>query len=136
MKKQNKEGSNLEFLIPKYYRSKILKAYHDDVGHTGVWKCTRLLRNKFYWANINQYMEQHIKRCERCLRFKTKQETARLENIEASYPMEWVHMDYLTIESSKSDNAVNILVVTDHFTRLAQAFVTPSQIASVVARTF
>ena len=44
-------------------------------------------------------------------------------------------MDYLTIESDKSEKDVNILVVTDHFTRLAQAFVTPSQTASVIAKT-
>ena len=80
-------------------------------------------------------MEQHINKCERCLRFKTKSEIAPMENIEASYPMEFVHMVYLTIESNKSDKDVNILVVTDHFTRLAQAFVTPSQTASVVAKT-
>ena len=35
--------------------------------------------------------------------------------------MELVHMDYLTIESNKQDKDVNILVVTDHFTRLAHA---------------
>ena len=80
-------------------------------------------------------MEQHIKRCETCLRFKTKQETAPLENIQASYPMELVHMDYLTIESNKSNKDVNILVVTDHFNRFAQAFVTPSQTPSGVAKT-
>ena len=79
-------------------------------------------------------MEQHIKRCERCLRFKAKQKTAPLENTEASYPKELVHMDYLTIESNKSEKDVNILVVTDHFTRVAQAFMTPSQTASVVAK--
>ena len=44
-------------------------------------------------------------------------------------------MDYLTIESIKSDKDMNILVVTEHFTRLAQAFVTPLQTASVVAKT-
>ena len=80
-------------------------------------------------------MEQHIKRCERCIRFKTKQEKAPLENIEASYPMELVHIDYLTIESNKTEKDINILVVTDHFTRLAEAFVTPSQTSSVVAKT-
>ena len=48
--------------------------------------------------------------------------------------MELVHIDYLTIESNKSED-INILVVTDHFTRLAQAFITPSQTASVVAKT-
>ena len=80
-------------------------------------------------------MEQHIKKCEICIRFKAKQEIAPLENIEASYPMELVHIDYLTIESNKTEKDINILVVTDHFTRLAQAFVTPSQTVSVVAKT-
>ena len=88
MKKGNREGSVLEFVVPNKYRIQFLKACHDDVGHAGIWKCTRLLGNRFYWANINQNMEQHIKRCERCLRFKTKPETAPMENIEASYPME------------------------------------------------
>ena len=31
--------------------------------------------------------------------------------------MELVHIDYLTIESGKANKVVNILVVTDHFTR-------------------
>ena len=42
-------------------------------------------------------MEQHIKRCERCIRFKAKQEIAPLENIEASYSEELVYIDYLTV---------------------------------------
>ena len=64
MNKGNKEGPILEFVVPKDYRIKVLKAWCDDVGHTAMWKCTILLRNRFYWANINQDMEQHIKRCE------------------------------------------------------------------------
>ena len=88
MKKGNQEESVLEFVVPKKFRAQVLLACHEDVGHAGIWKCTRLLRKRFYWANINQDMEQHIKRCERCIRFKAKQEIASLENIEASYPME------------------------------------------------
>ena len=94
-----------------------------------------MVPNRFYWANINQEMEQHIKRCQRCLRFKTKQEVAPLENIEASYPMKMVHMDYHTIESKKSDKYLNILVVTNPFIILAHAFMTPSQTDSVVPKT-
>ena len=44
-------------------------------------------------------------------------------------------MDFLTNESCKTGKDVNILVVTDHFTQYAQAFVTPSQTAQVVAQT-
>ena len=49
MKKGNKEGSVLEFVVPRDYRTKVLKACHDDVGHAAIWKCTRLLRNRFYY---------------------------------------------------------------------------------------
>ena len=135
IKKGNREGSILEFVVPTKYREQVLRACHDDVGHAGIWKCTRLLRNRFYWANVNQDMEQHIKRCDRCIRFKAKAEVAPLEGIEAAYPMELVHIDYLTIESNKSAKDVNVLVVTDHYTRLAQAFVTNTQTASTVAKT-
>ena len=119
MKKGNQEGSVLEFVVPRKFRTQVLQACHEDVEHAGIWKCTRLLRKRFYWANINQDMEQHIKRCERCIRFKAKPEVAPLENIEASYPMELVNIDYLTIESNKTEKDINILVVTGYFTRLA-----------------
>ena len=50
-------------------------------------------------------------------------------------PWELAHIDFLTIEAPKKDKDVNILVVTDHFTRYAQAYVTKSQTAPVVANT-
>ena len=49
-----------------------------------------------------------------------------------------VHIDYLTIEApanSKSGKDVNVLIITDHFTRYAQSHVTSSQKAPVVAKT-
>ena len=76
----------------------------------------KTIEKEILLGQINQDMEQHIKRCERCIRFKAKQEIAPLENIEPSYPMELVHIDYLTIESNKTEKDINILVVTDHQT--------------------
>ena len=48
--------------------------------------------------------------------------------------MELAHKEFITIESGKSNKDVNILVVTDHFTRQVQAFITPSQTAKVVTQ--
>ena len=39
-----------------------------------------------------------------------------MENVDATYPMELVHMDYLTIEANKGGKDVPTLVITDHFT--------------------
>ena len=50
------------------------------------------------------------------------------------YPMELVHMDYLTIEATEGGKDIHILVITDHFTRYAQAIVTSSQTATCTAQ--
>ena len=50
--------------------------------------------------------------------------------------MELVHLDFLTLGGKVDDNkSVNILVVTDHFTKYAQAYITSKQTAVVVAQT-
>ena len=45
-------------------------------------------------------------------------------------------MDFLTLGGKADDHkSVNILIVTDHFTKYAQAYITPKQTAVVVAQT-
>ena len=39
-----------------------------------------------------------------------------MENVDATYHMELVHMDYLMIEANEGGNDVHILIITDHFT--------------------
>ena len=57
-----------------------------------------------------------------------------MENTDATYPMELVHMDYLTIEANEGGKDVHILVVTDHCTHYAQAIITSSQTAKCTAQ--
>ena len=57
-----------------------------------------------------------------------------MENVDVTYPMELVHMDYLTIKVNEGGKDVHILVTTDHFTRYAQAIVTNSQMAKHTAQ--
>ena len=57
-----------------------------------------------------------------------------MENKDATYPMELVHMDYLTIEANWSDKDVHILVITDHFMHYTQAIITSSQTAKCTAQ--
>ena len=45
-------------------------------------------------------------------------------------------MNFLTLGGKTDDSkSVNILIVTDHFTKYAQAYVTPKQTAVIVAQT-
>ena len=112
-----------------------MEACHDDIGHLGIERTLSLLTDHFYWPNQTKDVEQYIQTCPRCLKFKAVPDRVELTPILATRPLELVHIDFLTIESGKTDKDINILVVTDHFTRYAQAFVTHSQTASVVANT-
>ena len=64
---------------------------------------------------------------------KSQPDKAPLLNIEASQPLELIHLDYLKIEPSKG-NIENVLVITDHFTRYAQAFSSKTQTALATAK--
>ena len=64
----------------------------------------------------------------RCLRRKYQPDVAPLLHIEATQPLELIHLDHLQIEPSKG-NIENLLIVTDHFTRYAQAYPSKTQTA-------
>ena len=57
-----------------------------------------------------------------------------MENVDVTYPMELVHMDYLTIVANEVGKDVHISVLTDHFTQDAQAIVMSSQTAKCTAQ--
>ena len=59
-----------------------------------------------------------------------------MKPILVSYPLELVHLDFLTSGGKADDNrSVNVLVVMDHFIKYVQAYVMPKQMAPVVAQT-
>ena len=58
---------------------------------------------------------------------------APLQPIISSQPMELVHMEFLSIEPSK-ENIENVLFITDHFTRYAQAYCSKTQTAQATAK--
>ena len=45
-----------------------------------------------------------------------------MENVQASYPLQLVHLDYFTIDMTEGGNEAHVLNITDHFMRYAQAW--------------
>ena len=123
-----------QLVLPSALKDDIFKAYHDDLGHQGRDRTTSLIRRRFYWPGMNQYIRQKVQLCSRCVRRKTvPPKAAELVNITSSAPMELVCIDYLSLERSKGGYE-NILVITDHFSRYAQAIPTRNQTAQTTAK--
>ena len=81
-------------------------------------------------------IEKKVRNCPRCIRRKTQgRNSANLVLVESTYPMDLVCMDFLSLEMS-AGGYENILVITDHITRLAQALPSKNQTAKTTARLF
>ena len=93
-----------------------------------------LVHDRFFWPHMAAQVKEHVWKCHPCLAFKARQQKAPLQNIMAIHPLELVHLDYLCLEPRKGLEE-NVLVVTDHFTRYAQAYITKTQTAQMTAKT-
>ena len=98
-----------------------MEGCHDKAGHLGQDRVLEFLRDQFYWPGMHTDVASYINSYPRCLRRKSQSEQASLLNIEVNQPLELIYLDYLKFEHSKG-NVENVLIITDHFTRYAQAF--------------
>ena len=106
---------------------------HNDVGHLGLERMLNILHNWFYWPG---FATCHVCTGEQCPRFKSKQDNTELYPLLATYPLELVHMDFLTIENPYTGADMNLLLITSHFTWYAKAVVTPNQSAKATVAAF
>lgn len=107
---------------------------HDDSGHLGFERTLNLFRERFFWPRMQCEIKSWCEQCERCCLRKTPTgNRAPLVSVHTNAPMELICMDFLVLEKSKG-GIENVLVVTDHFSRFAQAYPTKDQKAVTVAK--
>ena len=125
-----------QLVLPSKFVSEVLDGIHNRCGHPGRDRTISLLRDRFYWPGMSAGVDQWIKGCRRCLcRKSAANQRAPLVNIKTTQPLELVSMDFLTLEPSRG-NLQHLLVVTDHFTRYAQAYPTRNMTAKTTADVF
>ncbi|KAJ0001787.1 hypothetical protein NQD34_001583 [Periophthalmus magnuspinnatus] len=126
---------DINWSLPESLKEKALYAIHDIAGHQGQARTMHLARQRFFWPKMEIDIKEYVKCCQRCILAKTPDPSARapLESIRTSAPMELVCLDFWSAEDSKQ-HSVDVLVITDHFTKLAHAFPCPDQTAKQVAK--
>ena len=121
-----------QLVLPSSHVPVVLECLHNEMGHPGRDRTNSLVRDRFYWPAMTKDIDEWIQHCDRCLKRKKDPHRAPLINITSSQPMELVCLDFLTLEPSKG-GIQNILVITDHYTRYAQAVPTRNQTARTTA---
>lgn len=134
VKRDNQMNKKLhQFIVPDALKQQVLHGLHDAAGHQGRSRTLSLARQRFFWIGMDIDIANYVRNCMRCIVGKTPEpkDCAPLENIRTSEPMELICIDFWTAE--RGDKSVDVLVATDHFTKLAYAFPCKNQSAKQVA---
>ena len=130
------EQQKLQAVLPTLYKDMVLDSLHDKAGHQGRDRTLSLIQDRFFWPFMYKYVDVYVKSCDRCIKRRAATNTkAPLVNICTYQPLELVCIDYFTLEPSKG-GFQNVLVITDHYTRYAQAIPTKHQTARTTAEAF
>ena len=140
MTPKGKTEGVLAFIIPMGQCCLVLNGVHRDAGHQGQQQTLTLTQERFWWPMMAEDCQAIVRGCLCCQAFEGEVPRALLCPIQAYAPLELVHLDYTSIESTMELNkppmVKNVLVMTNHFTRYALAVVTKDQTAKMVAKVF
>ena len=81
-----------------------LNGVHCDAGHQGQQRTLALTQERFWWPMIAEDCRAIVRGCPHCRAFEGGVPRAPLCPIQVYAPLELVHLDYTSIESTKELN--------------------------------
>lgn len=135
LKDEHGDEADVQLVLPPNYQAELFRILHCEAGHLGRDKTLSLFQDRVYWPGMVADIAKMVATCDRCVKAKSPHlpEIASLNPIVTTQPMELVCIDYLKLDQCKG-KIEDVLVVTDHFTRYAQAFSTRNQSATLTAK--
>ena len=121
----------LAFVVPSAHRRMALNGVHRDAGHQGQPRMLALVEEHFWWLKMVEECRASVKGCQCCQIFEGAVVKASLYPIKVYMPLELVHVDFTSIETTmgliQPPSVKKVCVITDHFTRYSLVFVTKDQ---------
>lgn len=120
--------SSLQIVLPQRYHQMVFQELHVKMGHLGYERVIELCRRRFYWPGMAADVILFVTKKCKCIKSKKPnlEQRAPLKLITTTSPMQMLTVDYLHLDRSKGSFEY-LLVITDHFTRFAQAYPTKNK---------
>lgn len=128
-------GELRQLLVPACLRTQILEMTHDQWAHQGVNRTFSILRTRCFWPGMSKDVKAYISNCLTCRATKSQTPQVRTprRHLLAFRPQELVAIDFLKLDRGRGGYE-DVLVITDAFTKYAQAVPCKNQTAPVVAK--
>lgn len=127
----------LQYVLPIVFRDEVLQLLHNDqtAGHLAYKRTMSRVRPRFYWAGYTLFTERWCKQCNQCQKrnIQNPKTRAEMKLYVVGEPLERVALDILGPVPKTHDGNKYILVITDYFTRFAEAYSLPDIEAKTVA---
>ena len=111
-------------ILPQLYQTEVLFRSHDQMGHQGIDKVQQRILHRFDWPGLRKACERWVNACLACLACLQVKDPRKmkfsLKSVESSEFKEVVQIDQQKICMTESGYN-QILVIIDHFTKLAEA---------------
>ena len=128
----------LAFMVPGKQCQAALNGVHCDAGHQGQQRMLALAQERFWWPMMVKDCCALVRGCQWCRAFEGVISKAPLCPIQAHVPLELIHVDFTSVESTMELNkppcVKNVLIITDHLTCYALATVTKDQTTKTIVR--
>eukprot|EP00118_Oscarella_pearsei_P024332 m.304090 g.304090 ORF g.304090 m.304090 type:complete len:700 (+) comp40844_c0_seq33:2686-4785(+) len=123
-------------VVPEELKSEVLKQMHDGSGHLGIEKTREKVKELFWWPSYSSDVVKWVERCAPCeqKRKPVGKPRAPMQSIPVGRPMEMIGMDFVGPLPETEDGNKHLLVLSDYFTKWAEAFPLKDQKAVTTAR--
>jgi transposase InsO family protein len=124
-----------QLVLPKGLRKEVLHQLHDQMAHQAAERTMELLKARFFWPSMYKDVEKYVKECPRCVHAKGDYSVPNIKQgrLQAKEPLDILYIDFTLVDKSAAGRE-NVLVMTDGFSKFAQAVVTRNQKAPTVAK--
>ena len=123
-------------VLPQSLIPSSVEYLHNDLGHFGIDKTIALTEEGFWWPGYVSDVQHWVQSCNTCARTKPPHRSPRapLQSIPVGGPMEALAIDFVGPLPESDRGNRHILVLTDYYTKWAEAFALKIQKADTVAR--
>jgi len=115
-----------KLFVPEEFVPYVLNQLHET--HLGIVATKRLARNHYFWFGMSKTIEDKIRSCQYCNRFKDRysKKTELSPWPVSKYPWEKVHVDFCEI------NGKYLFVLVDSYTKFPEVVITKDMSAETV----
>ncbi len=124
-----------QLLVPKGMKEDVLQTAHDLNGHFAVQKTAEKIRQKYYWYHLVRDVRQWCGSCIPCgaTKGKPNRPNQRLVQELPTRPLARIAIDIAGPLPKTDQGNIYFMVVSDYFTKFADAYPLPNQEAKTCA---